>query len=365
MQRSSKRRRLRISGDLVDISNQDRLSLDDAELNQLDIEPVKIDITKFPWISVSFLNDTEPRVSLRGVSLEAALRRLFGLSDDDLMISKLSGIIIHGCNLLEADRTCLLRGLVDGLIFKSVDFIPDYSIAGLTCKRDTYLVVDIGVDSVQVTPVSNNYLIKSANKYQQNYGLSVMDNYLLESIKNEISLYALVEICSNGVKLNPRLSVAVADIPSESTSYTTTLSGHPDYPIREVITNIRQNYCYVSKSLQEATELAVNHQSTEFNIGRHKFELQEELVLASESLFIETDEYLSLPQLIQSSIQSCAIDCRKDLLKNCILVGPGASLKGLQQRLCNEIPSLEIIKSEEFLCFNNLLQSTSQYYLNS
>ena len=61
---------------------------------------------------------------------------------------------------------------------------------------------------------------------------------------------------------------------------------------------------------------------------------------ASEVLFHPRNRSPGLSDLVFQSIMRCDVDIRKDLFANIVLAGGGSMLRGLEQRLTNDLTAL-------------------------
>jgi len=169
---------------------------------------------------------------------------------------------------------------------------------------DTGLVVDMGAQSIRITPIYESYIIDHAVDMLELGGL-ILDKFMVKKA-NEMGFDAKTSAKKQLLRLLKELACFV------SMDYSKDIENPEKF---------KQDY-----SLPDGTT---------FNVGRERFEVPE--LFFKPQLF--NKEVPPLPQKIIDVVEACDVDIRRDLLTNIFLTGGSSLFPNLAKRLKIEIES--------------------------
>ena len=146
------------------------------------------------------------------------------------------------------------------------------------------------------------------------------------------------------------LDLSGADL-TENIQYLLDKSGknfHTDAE-KDIVTTIKEKACYVAQNFKVELESIQPYEHV--LPDGSKINVKEERIICPEALFkpiLINRKAKGIDQLCNDSIQKCDMNVKKILYNNIILSGGTSMLKGLKERLTNEIQSLvpEAMKNE-------------------
>lgn len=231
-------------------------------------------------------------------------------------------------NLLTPSNT---RNILAKVLFRhyevlSVVFAPSHLVALMTLGINTGMVMDIGYQEVTLIPVFEGVPILSAWQALSLGGKAV------HSSLSELLLDRGLSVGEDGKE--QRLSSVMETLPEK------------------VLEDIKVRTCFVS-TLERSSKLHSNKYDRSIEppppppsvlyplSGSRNLTIPGTVrELATEVLFEQDRDALSLPTIILDSLQKCPIDTRRMLAENLVIIGGTASMLGLRHRLLAEIRTL-------------------------
>jgi len=253
----------------------------------------------------------------------------------------------------------LLEILYEKMSTPATYFMANAALSSFSAGRSNSLVIDVGSSSIRITPVIDGYTCKRAS-ISTNRGGNWMDSLVRQEIDRRLIL--------NGKVIHPWYEL---DGNKTVTNKITACQSYRDYHVKDIVRDVKQWMCFVPY-VPLLPELRSEYYNNKVNLPI--YELPDGSIIAHsdnlcsipEKLFISNNtiskssnkrvrvnpilgqpshnqpfeinpEIDNLQDLVYHSVGKCDVDIRKELLSNIIVVGGGATIDGMTQRLIYEL----------------------------
>ena len=245
------------------------------------------------------------------------------------------------------------------------------TLASFCAARPSSLVVDLGADEIRIVPIVDGFSL-NRSIVRTTRGGNAMDRYVENCIISRLSRKR--EHGQEGGRIKPWFQCNGASCPADITE--SFYRAH----VGDVIRDVKHWMCFIPSTTQTTAGPKDSTNSTTDSVEdiikrMPHYELPDgTCIVADEDICLSIEKQLfpcpqqsssrnskgrrsrgsggdpssapdindddPLHRLIYNAVDKCDVDVRKELLANIVLVGGGALLEGLSQRLSQEIPKM-------------------------
>jgi actin-like protein 6A len=235
-------------------------------------------------------------------------------------------------SISNSDREKMTEMIFESFSAPSLFFSKTAVLSCYANGKTTGVVVDCGASCTQSTVVHDGYVLDNVS-FKAPLGGSVIDQQILKLVesktKSELSPQYTIS-----KKKGREGKLVIRKYPDTHDSYKQYMKLDIARDIKETIFELFESRFDPEVNVSVPCAQYKLPDGTEIELSTERFTITE--LLMDPVPLNRTDCQISIPQLIQQSISSCATEMRRDMFPNIIIVGGGSLFDGFVERIQKE-----------------------------